>query len=490
MAQKNRSIVNNNDTQIHMTTVYKRKKGGSKNNMKRTFNFVMKGLLISSLLVGSLIIKAPPVSAAGDTTSQSVVESNVVIEDQYRDETAMITNLKMATKLLDAAIKSGDIHPDFYDKVMKSLNAIDTKLVMNEEFHKLDELLVALKNTDEVLKAPIGSTDMTLLTKRAESISALESVQNKLGVTSSIDDKQPALTMAEKSKVTISSVAQQPEIKVFIDGKQVAFPDQKPMIDKNNRTLVPVRFISENLGMEVEWDGNQQLVSIMNNDKALTLTVGSNVVKVTDFKTGAFTAFEMDTKADIVNGRTLVPLRFITEAFGSSVSWDGKNNAVHISTTGTSDTSGGSGSQTTAVTPQSITDKISKVAKAEGNYDVTLGTVTDDGDFSIKVRQNGVTILDIRFLDGVKLTNFTFGVEFPYDEATDTFATESFELSKKVLIALGVPVTDDYIKDLEDTKWVIPYLDGRNDVKKTYGKYYVTIVPNMGNNTEVQIDLK
>ena len=64
------------------------------------------------------------------------------------------------------------------------------------------------------------------------------------------------------------------EIVVYVDGNKMNFPDQKPLINNDNRTLVPVRFVSEALGAEVDWDGTKQQVSVKHNTKNILLQIG------------------------------------------------------------------------------------------------------------------------------------------------------------------------------------------------------------------------
>lgn len=266
-----------------------------------------------------------------------------------------------------------------------------------------------------------------------------------------------------------NEVAQQPEIKVFIDGKQVAFPDQKPMIDKNNRTLVPVRFISENLGAEVAWDGDQQLVTVEKDGKALSFKIGDNTIKVNDPTNGVFTSFQIDTAATLEGGRTLVPLRFITEAFGSSVSWDGKTNTVLIY----SDSYVKPG--TTVYDSQYVVKILEDVLKGKGNY--TFKTYGDSNEFSIHVWRDTDEYdpsFDFRFNDN-KLEYFVMGVGYDKNYETGEISIPNFDLSKEILNKLGVPVTDTYVKDMvEATKH---HFNSGHDVTKTYGNYSVEVSP-------------
>lgn len=114
------------------------------------------------------------------------------------------------------------------------------------------------------------------------------------------------------------------EISVYVNNVKVSFPDQKPFIDKNNRTLVPVRFVSEALGATVDWEGTIQTVTIKHRANTIKLKIGESKATVND-QTKTF-----DTKAILQNGRTMVPLRFISETLGAQVEWIAKTNTVKV----------------------------------------------------------------------------------------------------------------------------------------------------------------
>jgi hypothetical protein len=69
-------------------------------------------------------------------------------------------------------------------------------------------------------------------------------------------------------------------IKVYVDGRKVSFPDQQPFIDENDRTLVPIRFIAEEMGATVEWHADNRMV-IIEYDKGQTEK--STIDKIKDF---------------------------------------------------------------------------------------------------------------------------------------------------------------------------------------------------------------
>lgn len=116
------------------------------------------------------------------------------------------------------------------------------------------------------------------------------------------------------------------EINVVVNGIRVAFPDARPFINEDSRTMVPIRFIAEELKAKVEWNGEKRLVTMNLAGKQIILGIGNSYAHVNSVKT------EFDTAAEIVQGRTMVPLRFIGETFGADVKWNGESKTVTVNT--------------------------------------------------------------------------------------------------------------------------------------------------------------
>ena len=97
----------------------------------------------------------------------------------------------------------------------------------------------------------------------------------------------------------------------------------------NDRTMLPARFVAENLGATVEWDGEKQLVTITGKtekqeDVIILITIGSDYAKVNgeDIK--------LDSPAFVENDRTYTPIRFISENLGATVEWNETEQTVTI----------------------------------------------------------------------------------------------------------------------------------------------------------------
>lgn len=111
---------------------------------------------------------------------------------------------------------------------------------------------------------------------------------------------------------------------VYVDGKKVTFPDVVPFVNKDNRTLIPVRAVVEEMDCNVEWDGQKQLVTISKENTVIKLVIGEKKATVN----GKEVTF--DTKAEIIESRTFVPLRFVSETLGAKVAWVGEKRTVYI----------------------------------------------------------------------------------------------------------------------------------------------------------------
>lgn len=110
---------------------------------------------------------------------------------------------------------------------------------------------------------------------------------------------------------------------VTLDNKPLTF-DVSPVVE-NGRTLVPLRVIFESLGAKVNWDGEANTVTAVKGNVTLKLKIGDNLA----YKNGS--QVRLDVPPKIIKNRTLVPLRFVSEALGAYVHWDSGTQTVTIS---------------------------------------------------------------------------------------------------------------------------------------------------------------
>lgn len=111
-------------------------------------------------------------------------------------------------------------------------------------------------------------------------------------------------------------------INVTLDGKVLVF-DVPPTIIEG-RTLVPLRGIFEAMGVETRWDNSTKTVTASNSTTTIILPIGNKMPMVNG------RVVPLDVPGTIVDGRTMVPARFIAESLGAKVSWDESSKTVII----------------------------------------------------------------------------------------------------------------------------------------------------------------
>ena len=120
----------------------------------------------------------------------------------------------------------------------------------------------------------------------------------------------------------ITPVMADDNIKVRLGGELIKFDVQPQLI--NNRTMVPLRAIFEALGAAVNWNGDTQTVTSTKDETTISLSINNPTMYVNG------EAVTLDSPACLVDGRTLVPVRAISEAFDLKVDWNGETRTVII----------------------------------------------------------------------------------------------------------------------------------------------------------------
>jgi hypothetical protein len=153
-------------------------------------------------------------------------------------------------------------------------------------------------------------------------------------------------------------------VKVFINNQQLSF-NQNPVVS-GGRILVPLRGIFEPLGASVQWDNDTRTIAATKGNKAVSLTIGSNVAYLNGVK------INLDAPPDIVNGSTMVPIRFVSESLETSVGYDAIQNQITL-------------------TPSSAVNNTDQNNTAPStNHSVTTGTFKySDGQYYQGELQNG-----------------------------------------------------------------------------------------------------
>ena len=137
------------------------------------------------------------------------------------------------------------------------------------------------------------------------------------------------------------------DISVKVNGKEVVWTDARPYIDKNDRTMVPLRAVADAMGLDVAWDGAKRIASFSQSGVAyegrcpwtntIQFPIGSRTATgiaaanwVNSEPDIDYTTVKMDTAAVIRNDRTYAPIRYLAEYFDCTVKWDNATRTVLI----------------------------------------------------------------------------------------------------------------------------------------------------------------
>ena len=112
-------------------------------------------------------------------------------------------------------------------------------------------------------------------------------------------------------------------ITVTLDGRELDFGNVEPQII-NGSTMVPMRVIFEELGCNVNWNSDTKTVTASKGVTDIILTVGKKSARINKAEQ------MLDAAPCIVNGNTLVPVRFVSEALGVKVMWDQSTRTVSL----------------------------------------------------------------------------------------------------------------------------------------------------------------
>ena len=114
--------------------------------------------------------------------------------------------------------------------------------------------------------------------------------------------------------------------KAYTIGRETKQMDQEPVI-VSGRTMLPLRFVGEAVGLndeEIYWDSVKRTVTLFRGDRVAQVTIGSKTLLIN----GA--PIEMDVAPEIMNGRTMLPIRWIAMAVQASIHWNEADKAVTV----------------------------------------------------------------------------------------------------------------------------------------------------------------
>ena len=169
--------------------------------------------------------------------------------------------------------------------------------------YQLDKVTVKDKDNSNVKLTKVNDNEYTFTMPKGK-----VSVDATFVQKDAADDN----SVAEKSKVIKLQIGSRI---VNVDNEAVIY-DAAPVI-RNDRTLVPIRIVTETLGGKVDWNGATKEVTLNIDGKEIKMTVGKTLEKY-------------GVAPVIIDGRTFVPVRFVADELGATVAWDDATKTVTI----------------------------------------------------------------------------------------------------------------------------------------------------------------
>ncbi len=324
----------------------------------------MKKKLVFSLLVVFILVSICVTSFADNLSNdfEAVVDckdaktgENVVIDVSFKNNTGLIaaifeltydkTRLELVRTedrgILEGAVFSQNY--DVYPYIMVWNSASTENYTANGTFVTLTfkvkdnaepgKAFINLNyDSDNVFDVNLDNVNVKVLPGEINVQKSKESSERKSGSSSSGGGRTVS-PESEKNNTESDVIDDSLNQIIFtIDKKEaVVFGETKindvaPII-RNDRTMLPARFVAENLGAKVEWTEtgtDQGVVTITKDDIKIVITINSDTAYVND------TLVKLDSPAFIENDRTYTPLRFIAENLGAKVKWKEETQQVII----------------------------------------------------------------------------------------------------------------------------------------------------------------
>jgi len=209
-------------------------------------------------------------------------------------------------------------------KIMRVINQIS-----DDESGKYSDLPTgAIEAYSAAVQAKLASVQVELQEK-IDALSELTDLYDKMGdLEKAINIQKKAIMADYKNILSYKKIGQvfnkkgDKDIKVFTVGEQVYF-DVQPVIE-SDRTLVPIRAIAESLKSDVQWDEATQTITITKDGNVVKLVLGCDTAIINGQEV------KLDVPAKTLNDRTLVPVRFVSEALNKTVDWEPEGQIVII----------------------------------------------------------------------------------------------------------------------------------------------------------------
>lgn len=300
-----------------------------KNWRKVTF-----GVLAASLLVSQSAFADQPDHAKNKTKVETSTEANVTSSDE-ETEVTVEENVEVT---VDDEVTLGNFTKKL-EKIEANLAKFDAQVVPNTAKQGKEG---AINNRAEALRAQLDAVAPLLeelkelegeeAEKAADALkelyAGLDNLQGQLDVQKTYikkisDEATDEEVLAEyKELATILKKMGKKGVLTFVNGEEPVM-DVEPVMEEN-RVLLPFRALAEALDAEVKYDAELKTVTVIKGDISVVLTIDSKTAKVNN------QLVMLDVPAKAKKGRTLIPLRFLSQSLNAKVLWEAKTQTAIV----------------------------------------------------------------------------------------------------------------------------------------------------------------
>ncbi len=285
--------------------------------MKKGNKLALILVLLLTLIFPTAAFGEDVVDETTEADETTVVEDVTDEEDETKEETIKENKGQVKNKNWKEAKSAVKLEKDeiesLKDEVESKMEELELQLEAAENAN--DEATVAaLKEKLEALKTEKDEYKVMFKAK----ISEMQQIMKEKYTLEELTELEEIANILE----TLEDVSVIPVENVII-GKGKAKFDTPPVI-KEGRTLIPVRAISEAMGADVAWNAEEKTVTITKDAKIIIFNLTENKVYVDEAE------IIIDVPAEVMNNRTMVPLRFIAEQLGINVEYDEEMQTIVI----------------------------------------------------------------------------------------------------------------------------------------------------------------
>lgn len=249
--------------------------------MKRIFSSILIFTLVISSGITVLAKEKKDIGSKKDKPAKVEQKSDVKTDDLQQKKIELKEE------------KSSDENKDLKQKEENLKNKLEKKEAIELKKSERKEMKSDLKELKEIAKRSYSQED-------------IEAIEAKL---EELKEKYPGI-----KTIPVENII----------SKNVKMKFDTPPVIKDGRTLIPVRALTEAFGATVTWNEQDKQVVIVKDDIEMKINTEEKIAYVNGEEV------ELDVSAEIMNGRTIVPLRFVVEAMGLDINWDEETQTIEI----------------------------------------------------------------------------------------------------------------------------------------------------------------